>query len=261
MKRYGIIGNPLGHSYSEQYFTDLFAREGLDAVYHPYAIERIEEAKEVLIKLDGANVTYPYKEAIIPYLTAVDEVAQSIGAINVVHKGKGYNTDWIGFRDSISPLLRPTDQRALLLGSGGVSKAIQYALQEMGIAFTVVSRMKGNGRPSNYGIIDAALKGNGERRKVIGYEEVNEEVITGHQIVVNCTPLGMHPYEKEKPKIPYEWLTESHLLYDCIYNPGKTLFLQMGEKQGCRIKNGLEMLLKQADEAWRIFGGVMSDKR
>ena len=245
MKRYGIIGNPLGHSYSERYFTDLFAREGLDAVYHPYAIERIEEAKEVLIKLDGANVTYPYKEAIIPYLTAVDEVAQSIGAINVVHKGKGYNTDWIGFRDSISPLLRPTDQRALLLGSGGVSKAIQYALQEMGIAFTVVSRMKGNG----------------ERRKVIGYEEVNEEVITGHQIVVNCTPLGMHPYEKAMPKIPYEWLTESHLLYDCIYNPGKTLFLQMGEKQGCRIKNGLEMLLKQADEAWRIFGGVMRVER
>lgn len=240
MKRYGIIGNPLGHSYSERYFTDLFAREGLDAVYHPYAIENIEDAKGLLMELDGANVTYPYKEAIIPYLREVEKMARQIGAVNVVHNGKGYNTDWIGFRDSIKNVLTPNDKRALLLGTGGVSKAIQYALQEMGIAFTVVSR-----------------KVKGERREVIGYDEVDDEVMAEHQIVVNCTPLGMHPLEAAMPKIPYEWLTEKHLLYDCIYNPEKTLFLQMGEKQGCRIKNGLEMLQKQADEAWRIWG---SDK-
>lgn len=237
MKRYGIIGNPLGHSYSERYFTDLFAREGLDAVYHPYAIESIEEAKGLLMQLDGANVTYPYKEAIIPYLREVDEVARQIGAVNVIHKGKGHNTDWIGFRESLRSVLTTNDKRALLLGTGGVSKAIQYALQEMGIACTVVSR-----------------KVKGERREVISYDEVDEEVMAEHQIVVNCTPLGMHPLEGEMPKIPYEWLTEEHLLYDCIYNPEKTLFLQMGERKGCRTKNGLEMLQKQADEAWRIWG-------
>ena len=125
MKRYGIIGNPLGHSYSERYFTDLFVREGLDAVYHPYAIESIEEAKGLLMQLDGANVTYPYKEAIIPYLREVDEVARQIGAVNVIHKGKGHNTDWIGFRESLRSVLTTNDRRALLLGTGGVSKAIQ----------------------------------------------------------------------------------------------------------------------------------------
>ena len=239
MRRYGIIGNPLGHSYSEKYFTELFAREGLDSVYHPYAIEHIEQAKELLIELNGANVTYPYKEAIIPYLRAVDDVASKIGAVNVVCDGKGYNTDWIGFRDSLRPLLCTSDRRALLLGTGGVSKAIQYALQELGISYTVVSR-----KPTS-------IPERGER--VIGYEEIDEALMASHQIVVNCTPLGMHPYEKEMAKLPYELLTSEHLLYDCIYNPEKTRFLQMGERQGCRIKNGLEMLHLQADEAWRIW--------
>ena len=237
MTKYGIIGNPLGHSYSEGYFTQKFEKEGINATYRPYAIENVEMAQELLKELEGFNVTYPYKETIIPYLTDMDQVAQSIGAVNVVHKGKGYNTDWIGFRDSLSKLLQPTDQRALLLGSGGVSKAIQYALRELGIEYTVVSR---SGYPTSY----------------IGYQDVDKKMIAEHQIVVNCTPLGMKPYENELPDLPYNYLSQKHLLYDCIYNPEKTLFLQKGENQGCRIKNGLEMLHLQADEAWKIWNKI-----
>lgn len=236
MKRYGIIGNPLGHSYSEQYFTELFAREGLDAEYRPYAIADVELAKELLAELEGMNVTYPYKESIIPYLTAIDPVAKEIGAVNMIHHGKGYNTDWIGFRDSLRKVLRETDRRALLLGTGGVSKAIQYALRDLGIGYTLVSR-----------------KAIGNRQWAIGYQDVDEQVMAEHQIIVNCTPLGMHPYEDQLPDLPYHLLTEKHLLYDCIYNPEKTLFLQKGEEQGCRIKNGLEMLHLQADEAWSVW--------
>ena len=234
MNRYGIIGKPLGHSYSERYFTELFAREGIDAQYKPYPIDHIEEVRELLEQLDGFNVTYPYKEAILPYLSEIDSVAKAIGAVNVVCHGKGYNTDWIGFRDSLAPLVQ-SGEKALLLGTGGVSKAIQYALTEMGVGWTLVSRRLG------------------ERREVIGYEEVDEQVMREHRIIVNCTPLGMHPYENEWPNIPYEYLSTAHLLYDCIYNPERTLFLQKGEKMGCQVKNGLEMLHRQADEAWRVF--------
>lgn len=235
MRKFGIIGNPLGHSYSEGYFTRLFEQEGLSATYHPYAIEEIDVVRELLQELTGFNVTYPYKEAIIPYLTDIDAIAKEIGAVNVVHRGKGYNTDWIGFRDSIRPMLQTSDKKALLLGTGGVSKAIQYALRDLGIEFTMVSR-KATGRD-----------------KTIGYQNIDKEVMSEHQIVVNCTPLGMHPYEDELPNIPYKHLTNKHLLYDCIYNPEKTLFLQRGEEMGCRIKNGLEMLHLQADEAWKIW--------
>ena len=234
MNRYGIIGKPLGHSYSERYFTELFARERIDAQYKPYPIDHIEEVRELLKQLDGFNVTYPYKEAILPYLSEIDSVAQEIGAVNVVCHGKGYNTDWIGFRDSLAPLVH-SGEKALLLGTGGVSKAIQYALTEMGVGWTLVSRRLG------------------ERREVIGYEEVDELVMREHRIIVNCTPLGMHPYENELPNIPYAYLDKKHLLYDCIYNPERTLFLQKGEEMGCQVKNGLEMLHRQADEAWRVF--------
>ena len=241
MKRFGIIGNPLGHSYSERYFTDKFVQEGLHATYHPYPIEVVDLAKSLLGELEGMNITYPYKEAIIPYLTDIDDIAREIGAVNVIHQGKGYNTDWIGFRDSLRPLLNKSDKRALLLGTGGVSKAIQYALRNLGLGYTLVSR-------SGYRVSD-----NGYRISDIGYWDVDEQVIAEHQIVVNCTPLGMSPYENELPAIPYEYLSKEHLLYDCIYNPEKTLFLQEGAKKGCRIKNGLEMLHLQADEAWKIW--------
>ena len=237
MRRYGIIGNPLGHSYSEQYFTEKFKQEGLNATYCPYPIETVDEAKRLLQELEGMNVTYPYKEAIIPYLTDIDAIAEEIGAVNVIHKGKGYNSDWIGFRDSLRPLLQDKNQRALLLGTGGVSKAIQYALRDLGIEYTLVSR-----KAINQG-----------KEKVISYQDVDKQVIAEHQIIVNCTPLGMSPYKEELPNIPYHCLNNKHLLYDCIYNPEKTLFLQQGEKMGCNIKNGLEMLHLQADKAWEIW--------
>lgn len=232
MKQYGIIGNPLGHSYSEQYFTELFKQQSLNATYRPYAIENIELVQELLTKLEGFNVTYPYKESIIPYLSTLDSVAQTIGAVNVVHQGKGYNTDWIGFRNSLLPLVNPS-QRALLLGTGGVSKAIQYAMKDLGIDYTIVSRKS--------------------HASAITYEQIDEHVMATHTIIVNCTPLGMHPYADQLPNIPYQLLTKEHLLYDCIYNPERTLFLQQGELRGCKIKNGLEMLHLQADCAWEIW--------
>ena len=274
MNRYGIIGKPLGHSYSESYFTELFAREGIDAQYKPYPIDQIEEVEELLKQLDGFNVTYPYKETILPYLSEIDSVAQEIGAVNVVCHGKGYNTDWIGFRDSLAPLVH-CGEKALLLGTGGVSKAIQYALKEMGVEWTLVSRQRscsledaslqvrgerlearGEGTPQSLcdsSPINKGAERGDEAMRRLGYDEVDEQVIREHRIIVNCTPLGMHPYENEYPNIPYEYLSKEHLLYDCIYNPERTLFLQKGEKMGCQVKNGLEMLHRQADEAWGIF--------
>ena len=274
MNRYGIIGKPLGHSYSERYFTELFAREGIDAQYKPYPIDQIEEVRELMKQLDGFNVTYPYKESILPYLNEIDSIAQEIGAVNVVCHGKGYNTDWIGFRDSLAPLVH-SGEKALLLGTGGVSKAIQYALKEMGVEWTVVSRkqscsledvslqfrgerleVRGEGTPQSLcdsSPINKGAERGDEAMRRLGYEEVDEQVIREHRIIVNCTPLGMHPYENEYPNIPYEYLSKEHLLYDCIYNPERTLFLQKGEKMGCQVKNGLEMLHRQADEAWGVF--------
>lgn len=267
MNRYGIIGKPLGHSYSERYFTELFAREGIDAQYKPYPIDQIEEVRELMKQLDGFNVTYPYKESILPYLNEIDSIAQEIGAVNVVCHGKGYNTDWIGFRNSLAPLVH-SGEKALLLGTGGVSKAIQYALKEMGVKWTVVSRQRScsledaslqvRGEGTLQSLCDSSPINKGAERgdevmRRLGYDEVDEQVMREHRIIVNCTPLGMHPYENEYPNIPYEYLSKEHLLYDCIYNPERTLFLQKGEKMGCQVKNGLEMLHRQADEAWGVF--------
>lgn len=235
LKHYGIIGNPLGHSYSERYFTDKFICEHIDASYTPFVLTQIEEVPKLMEELDGFNVTFPYKEAILPYLTELDPIAHEIGAINVVSHGKGYNTDWIGFRDSIRPLLITSNIQALLLGTGGVSKAIQYALKDLGITYTLVSRQ------------DHKSKGQ------LSYRDINELVMNEHKLIINCTPLGMTPYQEQKPDIPYHLITEKHILYDCIYNPNRTLFLQEGEMRGCKIKNGLEMLHLQADEAWRIW--------
>ena len=236
MKHYGIIGNPLGHSYSEGYFTGKFIREHIDASYTPYVLAHIDGVTQLLEELDGFNVTYPYKEAILPYLTNIDPIAQEIGAINVVSHGRGYNTDWIGFRDSFRPLQMADNAKALLLGTGGVSKAIQYALKNLGITYTLVSRQS-----------DKEIEG------LLSYEQINEQVMLEHMLIINCTPLGMAPYQDLKPNIPYHLLSKKHILYDCIYNPEKTLFLLEGEKQGCYIKNGLEMLHLQADEAWKIW--------
>ena len=245
MTKYGIIGKPLEHSYSARYFTEKFMREGIDAEYRLYEVDSLSEIDRLMAALLGFNVTYPYKQTIIPHLRTIDRVAQEISAVNVVCEGRGYNTDWIGFRQSIVPHLTPNDHHALLLGTGGVSKAVQYALREMGIDYTLVSRRFGDG-----------IWAIGDRGLAIGYGQLTKEVMEAHTVVVNCTPLGMYPDTASLPDIPYQHLSAKHLLYDCVYNPALTAFLQKGQEQGARTINGLDMLYAQANAAWEIWRGV-----
>lgn len=233
MRHYGIIGFPLEHSFSARYFTEKFAREGIDADYRLYPIADITNVEEMLQTQDGMNVTLPYKQAVMPYLSEIDDVAHAIGAVNVVRGRKGYNTDWIGFVRSLQPLLLPTDTKALILGTGGVSKAVQYGLRTLGIPYTMVSRHP--------------------QAEVISYADITPQVLDGHAIIINCTPLGMYPNIATYPPLQYERLGAKHLLYDCVYNPGQTEFLRRGKQQGARTKNGLEMLYLQADAAWEIW--------
>lgn len=236
MCHYGIIGNPLEHSLSAKYFNDFFAQEKIDAEYALYELKELtsEGVKELMGRLDGFNVTHPYKEAIIPYLRGLDPSAEAIGAVNVVYRGVGYNTDYIGFLESMRPLKRPYDDRALVLGTGGVAKAVCAALGELGIQSTMVSR-------HNCGPIRAydALPGSG--------------AIAAHLIIVNCTPLGMYPDIDSCPPIPYNEITPRHLLYDCVYNPEETEFLRRGAAQGAQTENGMQMLIGQAKAAWKIW--------
>ena len=238
MRHYGIIGFPLLHSFSAKYFNEKFATEQIEAEYSLYPLDKGEwtngeRLMDLLNRLDGFNVTLPYKQAIIPYLERLDETADAIGAVNVVYKRVGYNTDCLGFIESMRPLVREFDQKALVLGTGGASKAVCYGLRKLGITPTLVSRTPKEG--------------------MIGYEDLNEAVMAEHTIIVNCTPLGMLPDVDSCPDIPYERLSARHLLYDCVYNPEETLFLKKGKAQGCTIKNGLEMLYGQAQAAWRIW--------
>lgn len=189
--------------------------------------------RELIDSLDGMNVTLPYKQAIIPFLDRLDETAEAIGAVNVVHRRIGYNTDCLGFMESIKPLLRPEDRQALVLGTGGASKAACYGLRKLGVVPTLVSRTP--------------------KDAMLGYEDLNEEVMNRHTVIVNCTPLGMLPDVDSCPPIPYEHLSAQHLLFDCVYNPEETLFLSKGKAQGARIKNGMEMLYGQAKAAWKIW--------
>ena len=242
MRHYGIIGFPLHHSFSAKYFNEKFETSGIDAEYSLYAVDKGEwmkgeRLKEFLESLDGFNVTLPYKQAIIPYLERLDETAEAIGAVNVVYKHVGYNTDCLGFMGSMQPLLREDDRKALVLGTGGASKAVCYGLRKLGIIPTLVSRTPKEG--------------------MLGYDELTQEVMEAHTIIVNCTPLGMAPDVNSFPPIPYEQITTRHLLFDCIYNPEETLFLQKGKAQGAMIKNGMEMLVGQAKAAWKIWN---SDK-
>ena len=238
MHHYGIIGYPLLHSFSAKYFNEKFKTEHIDAEYSLYPLDKGEwsngeRLKELLDTLDGFNVTLPYKQAVIPFLDRLDETAQAIGAVNVVYQRVGYNTDCIGFMESIQPLLREYDQKALVLGTGGASKAVCYGLQKLGITPTLVSRTPKEG--------------------MLGYEELNPEVMAAHTVIVNCTPLGMAPEENTFPPIPYELISARHLLFDCVYNPEETLFLRKGKAQGATIQNGIGMLLGQARAAWTIW--------
>ena len=188
---------------------------------------------ELMNSLDGMNVTMPYKKDVIAYLDRLDETAEAIGAVNVIHDRVGYNTDCLGFIDSIRPLLREYDKKALVLGTGGASKAVCFGLKKLGISPTLVSRTPQEG--------------------MLGYDDLTEAVMSDYTVIVNCTPLGMAPEEDTFPPIPYEYISARHLLFDCVYNPEETLFLQKGKVQGATTRNGMEMLYGQAKAAWKIW--------
>jgi len=245
MDRYGLIGFPLKHSFSKDYFNSKFVSEGIDAEYVNFEISSLTELKSIIKDnphLKGLNVTIPYKEQVIPFLDKINENARSIGAVNVIkikRKKKkikliGYNTDIIGFKQSIEPLLKPHHQKALVLGTGGAAKAVFSGLQQLGIAATYVSRQKSS-------------------NQVFTYSELSQKVMENHTVIVNCTPVGMWPKVDDYPDIPYQWLNSNHLLYDLLYNPNETVFMKKGEEQGATVKNGLEMLLLQAFEGWTIW--------
>ena len=246
MDIYGLIGYPLGHSFSAGYFNEKFVAEGIDAKYVNFEIPSIKEFKEVVENtrnLKGLNVTIPYKEQVIPLLDDLDnDTAKRIGAVNVIkiiRNGKktklvGYNSDIVGFTQSIEPFVEDHHQQALILGTGGASKAIYYGLQDLGIESKFVSRTK-------------------KADNIIAYQDLTPEVMASHHIIVNCTPLGMYPKINECPDIPYDLLTPQHLLYDLLYNPDETLFMKKGKQKGAVVKNGLEMLLLQAFAAWEIW--------
>ena len=242
MRHFGIIGYPLVHSFSAKYFNEKFEQEKIDAEYSLYPLTppcsptedgRWEELEDLLNRLDGMNVTMPYKQAIIPFLDSLDETAEAIGAVNVVCQRIGYNTDCLGFMETMRPLIRPFDNKALVLGTGGASKAVCYGLRKLGIHPTLVSRTP--------------------RAEMLGYKALDLEVIAAHTIIVNCTPLGMLPDVDTCPDIPYDLLGTQHLLFDCVYNPQETLFLKKGKAQGATTHNGMEMLTGQARAAWEIW--------
>jgi len=239
--RFGLVGKNISYSFSKAYFTKKFKDLGLnDHSYENFDIARIEDLQNLLSTnkdLKGLNITIPYKEAVIPYLSELNPKARKIGAVNTVKftkKGlKGYNTDIYGFKKSIKPFLKTHHKKALILGTGGASKAVAFVFGELGIKYKHVSRDPGKNQ--------------------LGYVDLNEKILKKHTIIVNSTPLGTYPNIDGKPDIPYEMLSAKHVLFDLIYNPEKTIFLQKGEKQGATISNGLRMLELQAEKSWRIW--------
>lgn len=243
---FGLIGFPLGHSSSQDFFNKKFESEKIDAHYVNFEISSIEKLEEVLAtypNLAGFNVTIPYKLKILRYLDALDPEAKAIGAVNVVKifkqpdgsiSLKGYNSDCIGFGDSIAPMLKDGDySKALVLGTGGAARAVVHALEKLGVKATMVSRNKKHG--------------------VLTYGELTPQLISEYKIIVNTTPVGMYPHVDECPPIPYSGLGPEHICYDLLYNPNTTLFMKRSAEMGAQTKNGLEMLLLQAFVSWNIW--------
>ena len=241
MNTYGLIGYPLGHSFSRKFFTEKFEKEGIDAQYLNFEIPSIEEFPEIIKnnpELRGLNVTIPYKQQVMQYLHNISEEASAIGAVNVVRVRDGhltgFNSDVIGFVNSIRPLLKPHHKKALILGTGGASKAIHYGLEKkLGMETLFVSRTA--------------------REGMITYDDITPETLQAYHVIVNCSPVGMYPHVDECPALPYEAMNENNLLYDLVYNPLKTLFMKKGAEQGATVKNGLEMLHLQAIASWRFW--------
>lgn len=246
-RTFGLIGKSLSHSFSKQFFTDYFKQHEIDAVYQNFELSNIKEITNILKdeEVFGLNVTIPYKTEVIPFLDELDDEAKAVGAVNTIRfferNGKrvckGYNTDFTGFRNSIKPFLKNHHERALILGTGGASKAVAHVLEGIGLDCLFVSRNKTD---------DSQLS----------YEELNNYVINSHLLIVNTTPVGTAPNINDKPLLPYEHIGEKHLCYDLIYNPAKTAFLKEAEKQGAMIQNGHDMLKIQALSAWKIWNTV-----
>ena len=241
-KKFGLIGKDISYSFSKKYFTEKFAQDLYeDCSYENFDILNIEDFPSILKNnpnLKGLNVTIPYKESIIPYLDTVSEKAFQIGAVNVIRftkKGnlKGYNSDWFGFKKSLEPLLQAHHKKALILGTGGAAKAVAFALDQLAITYSFVSR------EANPNTIDYSL--------------INATTFDNHQIIINCTPVGTSPNTKEFPPMPYTYFSNQHIAFDLIYNPEETEFLKKAKKQGAIIKNGYEMLIYQAEKAWKIW--------
>ncbi|RLD28705.1 MAG: shikimate dehydrogenase [Bacteroidetes bacterium] len=242
MSKFGLIGKDIEYSFSKSYFTNKFDSESLPHSYQNFDIKSIDKILDIVKSnqdLIGLNVTIPYKEAVIPYLDKLDSKAEKIGAVNTIKIAKdgklsGYNTDYYGFQKSIKPYLKPNHKKGLILGTGGASKAIAFALKSLGIECSYVSRTD-------------------SKNATFTYQTLTEEIIENHHIIVNCTPLGTYPNTNTCPPIPYDAISKSHLLYDLIYNPEETKFLTIGKLKGAKICNGLVMLELQADKAWEVW--------
>ena len=241
-RQYGLIGKNISYSFSKKYFTEKFTLGNLiDCSYENFDMQAIEEFPLLITNnpdLKGLNITIPYKETVIPYLDKLSKTAAQIGAVNVIRftkkgKLKGYNSDYYGFMKSLQPLLQLHHQKALILGTGGAAKAIAFALDQLGILYTYVSR------EAKEGMID--------------YDRINATTFDNYHIIINCTPLGTSPDTNAFPPIPYNFFTEKHIAFDLIYNPEETQFLKKAKKNGAITKNGYEMLVLQAEKAWKIW--------
>lgn len=244
MDKYGLIGYPLGHSFSISYFNQKFEDENINATYENFEIDSIDQLQEIIDRnpnLCGLNVTIPYKEKVISYLDKISPEARAIGAVNVIRvtheKGgtmlKGFNSDVIGFTLSIEPMLERHHKKALILGTGGAAKAINYGLKSLGLETLTVSRS--------------------EKHGTIQYKDITPDIVKEYNVIVNCTPCGMYPHTEECPDLPYDAMDSHNILYDLIYNPDETLFMKKGLAQGASVKNGLEMLLLQAFKSWEFW--------
>lgn len=249
MTLYGLIGNPISHSYSKKYFTEKFFREGISAQYELYQLEDIQQIVELISGnplLKGLNVTIPFKQSVLQFLDEIDQSAKLIGAVNTISikrkNGKiilrGHNTDAAGFETTINTLLaKPFNFRALILGTGGASKAVKYIFRKKGIPFKAVSRI-------------------GLKSEQLTYAMLTKSIIDSYKLIINTSPIGMFPHIDEAPEIPYHFLTDEHILVDLIYNPTETLFLHKGTEMGCSTANGMTMFINQAEEAWKIWSKI-----
>lgn len=247
IKRYGLIGKNIDYSFSRTYFADKFEKKKDNkSTYVNFDLQQISEFSELLSTHDdirGLNVTIPYKQSIIPYLDSLSKKAQKIGAVNTIQitkkgKLKGYNTDWYGFYHSLKPLLKYSHKRALILGTGGASRAIEYALKKLGIKYQFVSRVAS---------VDC-----------LSYQDLNKELLNNHTIIINTTPVGTFPNVDQYPDVPMEYITTKHIVYDLIYNPEETTLMKLAKEKGATVKNGYEMLVLQAEKAYKIWNRPFS---